>query len=87
MTTHFRIFQNSENAVAYAAGQTIFSEGDAAEVMYAVQEGEVEIVAGDTVLNTLGADEIFGEMALVDKSPRSAAARTLSGWPGRASRR
>lgn len=63
-----------ENTVPYSAGETLFSEGDAAEAMYAVQEGEVEIVAGDTVLDTLGADEIFGEIALVDKSPRSAGA-------------
>jgi CRP-like cAMP-binding protein len=59
---------------AYAAGSVIFHEGDPGNVMYVVQAGEVEIQAGGRVVEVVGPDGIFGEMALIDQAPRSAAA-------------
>ena len=59
---------------SYKAGETIFKEGDAAEELYVIQRGEVEIHLGNRLLNTLGANSIFGEMALIDAAPRSATA-------------
>lgn len=58
--------------VTLAAGEVVFREGDDAEAMYVVLDGEVEIRSGGTLLRTLGQGEIFGEMALIDDEPRSA---------------
>lgn len=56
------------------AGEMIFDEGDSGERMYVVRAGEVEIRCGDTVLETLEEGGMFGEMALIDGTHRSASA-------------
>jgi CRP/FNR family transcriptional regulator, cyclic AMP receptor protein len=56
----------------YAAGEVIFLEGDRAEEFFVIRNGEVEIRSGNRLLETLGPNEIFGEMALIDAEPRSA---------------
>jgi len=62
----------------YADGEIIFKEGEKGEVMYVIQSGEVKItkklVSDHTTIATLQSGEIFGEMALFDKLPRSATA-------------
>jgi len=58
----------------FKAGDVIFQQGDAAEELYVVQSGTVEIRLGNRVLDTLSELSIFGEMALIDRSPRSATA-------------
>jgi CRP-like cAMP-binding protein len=56
----------------YRAGEVIFFEGDRAEEFFVIRGGEVEIRSGNRLLETLGANEIFGEMSLIDAEPRSA---------------
>jgi len=68
------ISRTGMDAVAFKAGQTIFEVGEEAEMMYIVVEGEVEIQLNGRVLQTVGAQDVFGEMALIDNSPRSAKA-------------
>ena len=58
----------------FKAGDVIFQQGDAAEELYVVQSGTVEIRLGNRVLDSLSELSIFGEMALIDRSPRSATA-------------
>ncbi|MCP5144892.1 MAG: cyclic nucleotide-binding domain-containing protein [Gammaproteobacteria bacterium] len=75
MTT-FHIFNNEPDTMNYDAGQPIFAEGDPGNgSMYAVLEGEVEIVHHSELLTTIPAGSIFGEMALIDHYPRSASAK------------
>lgn len=58
----------------FPAGQTIFSEGTNGEVMYVVKEGEVEVRVHGGIVETVGPGGILGEMALIDRNPRSATA-------------
>jgi CRP/FNR family transcriptional regulator, cyclic AMP receptor protein len=59
---------------AYNAGDVIFRQGDKAEELFVIQSGTVEIRLGNRLLDTLPERSIFGEMALIDGAPRSAAA-------------
>lgn len=59
----------------FASGEVIFAEGGEGDFMYVVRSGEVEIERNGKVIETLSAGGIFGEMALIDGSPRSATAR------------
>ena len=53
------------------AGATLIKKGDVAEDLYIVLNGDVEVHTPDKVI-TLSKGSIFGEMALVEKSTRSA---------------
>jgi len=62
----------------FKAGETIFQEGDPADELYVIQEGRVGVQTGNRLLDTLDPRTIFGEMALVDNAPRSAAAIAIT---------
>ena len=60
-------------------GEYLFREGESAEYAYIVNSGSIEITKisanGEEVLARLEPPSLFGEMALIDGSPRSAGAR------------
>jgi len=64
MTT-IDLFRNAEETETHPAGHVIFREGEAGHAMYAVQEGEVDIVVHGNIVETVGAGGIFGEMSLL----------------------
>jgi CRP-like cAMP-binding protein len=68
------VFLNASACKTVLAGETIFKKGDRGDVMYGVIEGQVEIVNDGKVIATVEKDDVFGEMALIDKAPRSASA-------------
>jgi hypothetical protein len=47
-------------------------EGEYSDCMYIIVEGRVAITKGDTVLNELGANDFFGEIAVFEGTTRSA---------------
>ncbi len=58
----------------FDAGQKIFLEEDAGDAMYMVRSGRVDLITYGIVLENVRPGGIFGEMALIDDGPRSAAA-------------
>jgi CRP-like cAMP-binding protein len=61
----------------HARDAGIFQHGDVGDKVYLILEGKVRIVRqipglGEEALAVLGPGQVFGEMALLDESPRSA---------------
>jgi CRP-like cAMP-binding protein len=61
----------------HALGSKIFQHGEAGDKLYLILEGRVRISRevpgmGEEALAVLGPGQVFGEMALLDESPRSA---------------
>jgi CRP-like cAMP-binding protein len=65
----------------FEAGEMIFSEFEPGDTFYLIQEGRVKLVKviGDVekTLDILPPTEMFGEMAILENSPRSATAIAL----------
>ena len=57
---------------SFKQGEIIFREGDPATELYVIKSGRVDITTGNRLLATLDDNGIFGEMAFIDKTPRSA---------------
>jgi CRP-like cAMP-binding protein len=68
--------KESELGKTYNDGETICSEGEEGKSMFVIQSGTVEVSKklpeGEMVLRTMTRGEIFGEIALFDRKPRSA---------------
>lgn len=65
-----------------AGGETLFQAGTPGESLYIVRSGEIELFVKDNagqkiVLTIARAGEIFGELALLDRGPRTATAIAL----------
>ena len=66
----------------YPKNTIIISEGDDSDSLYAVLSGKVKVYLSDDdgreiIINIQGEGEYFGELALLDDSPRSASVMTL----------
>lgn len=60
------------------AGGVIFREGERADELFVIKSGYVRIQIGNRMVAELTADDIFGEMALIDSEPRSATAVAIT---------
>ncbi|MBL8063924.1 MAG: cyclic nucleotide-binding domain-containing protein [Anaerolineales bacterium] len=58
-------------------GDVIVREGETGESLYIVVDGKVEVVDDNRILNQLEARAVFGELSLLDSSPRTATIRAL----------
>ena len=68
------LFNKDTEFVKYSAGQVVFREGDEGDKMFAVVDGNVDIIIKGNVVEKIGAGGVFGEMALIESRPRVATA-------------
>jgi CRP-like cAMP-binding protein len=63
----------------YAPGDVICRQGERGDRMFVIEEGRAEVVHDENgleaVVGELGAGDIFGEMAIFERQPRSATVR------------
>jgi CRP/FNR family transcriptional regulator, cyclic AMP receptor protein len=66
----------------YPVNATICKEGDLGEEMFIIQSGQVKITKkttdGEKTLVVLSEGDFFGEMAVIDREPRSATATAMT---------
>ena len=58
--------------VSLHAGTTVLREGDAADDLFIVRDGEFSVTRSGRVVNTLHPDDWFGEIGLLQRRPRMA---------------
>jgi CRP-like cAMP-binding protein len=64
--TFQNLFNNWEDMRTFNSGQAAFEEGDTADAMYFILEGEMEIQRRGSVMSVEGPGGIIGESALLD---------------------
>lgn len=67
------------NQRSYQEGEFVFRKGQPGAAMFIIKSGQVNVIDHakdnrDIIIATLNPDDFFGELALLDDSPRSASA-------------
>jgi CRP-like cAMP-binding protein len=66
------------NPLQASAGDVICAEGSPGHDFYLIADGEAAIERGGHTVAKLSAGDYFGELALLDRGPRSATVRALT---------
>jgi len=72
----------SAERLNYDPGQVLFNAGDVGDAAYVIIDGTVEISvptpSGPIVINTMGKNDLLGEIAIYGEVPRTATAKALT---------
>ena len=79
-TARLKLIAYTAEVVEFAPGEPIVRQGDPADAVYIVTEGEADVVIRDTeghdiTLATMGRNSLFGETAVLSKGRRTATVR------------
>lgn len=72
------MFRNAKDPRKVDVGEVVFAQGDHGTEMFGIIEGSVDLAVDGRTIATLGPDEVFGEMAIIDLSERMATATATS---------
>lgn len=64
--------------VSFPAGEVLLREGEPGYEAFVIVDGAVEVSRGGREVAVLGAGDFFGELALLDRSPRTATVTTVA---------
>ncbi|MCX7677637.1 MAG: cyclic nucleotide-binding domain-containing protein [Spirochaetes bacterium] len=62
--------------IEFPAGKVFIRENDIGEDLYIIIEGEVDVIKGKKVIETLSDGSCIGELSIIDREPRSASVKT-----------
>jgi CRP-like cAMP-binding protein len=69
----FRIFKDLDiPEMSIAAGQLVLAEGSTGSAMYIIRSGSIAVRVNGETVEEIGEGGIFGEMAIIEQSTRSA---------------
>ncbi|XP_063691403.1 cGMP-dependent protein kinase 1-like isoform X5 [Bolinopsis microptera] len=60
------------------AGEWIIKEGEPGQTLFALQEGQLEVIKNSKVLTVMGPGRVFGELAILYNCTRTASIRALT---------
>jgi CRP-like cAMP-binding protein len=65
------VFVSATEFLDLAPGDVVFHQGDTGAQMYGVVSGAIALRDGDVAVASIGPDGTFGELAIIDHTPRS----------------
>ena len=72
------LFRDDPDVVFLKPAQELFKKGEPGSHMYVVKSGEVQVVDGNHVFETVSSGGIVGEMSLISDELRTATVRAVT---------
>ena len=72
------LLTRTADVIEVPAGTELIREGESGLEFFAISEGEVEVSQGGRTIATEQAGDVFGEIALLHRIPRTATVRTTT---------
>jgi CRP-like cAMP-binding protein len=72
------VFRAATSTAEVPAGTVVFRAGEKGNEMYGIIEGTVQLDSPQGIVTTIGPDEVFGEMAIIDHEERTATATAIT---------
>ena len=77
-TDELRAVARRSTDVSFPAGEVLLREGEPGYEAFVIVDGAVRVERGGEEVAVLGPGDFFGELALLDRSPRTATVTTIA---------